>query len=246
MQRILNDPKMQEAIKELVMAYTTLIIQIIDIAQPSIDIITDEVWETISETANRSVIGVISTSLNLTEAAVGEIPVAGGVIDLIIAITRATNRLVKAVVPALSFGATTLSTSIGTGTKLAKAIQDGQRQIQAATDSFKQLTDDPVGMASAAATSDVTSRVNKASAAATGAVTSRVNKASAAAASAVVKKATPRAIMPIIKPKVAARATTRRTRGGGKKKRINVRATKKRKKKGNKKGMKRVTMRKRK
>ena len=254
-QRILNDPKMQEAIKELVMAYTTLIIQIIEIAQPSIDIITDEVWETISETANRSVIGVISTSLNLTEAAVGEIPVAGGVIDLIIAITRATNLLVKAVVPALSFGATTLSTSIDTGTKFAKAIQDAQERIKEATNSFNQLTDDPVG----AVASGVNNKVSAAEAAGNAAiaraagnaaiakpagnaavrsVTSSVNKATGA----VVKKDM---MPPEITPMVQAMTRTR-GRGGSKKKRINVRATKKRNKKGNKKKMKRVTMRKRK
>lgn len=242
-QRILNDPKMQEAIKELVMAYTTLIIQIIEIAQPSIDIITDEVWETISETANRSVIGVISTSLNLTEAAVGEIPVAGGVIDLIIAITRATNLLVKAVVPALSFGATTLSTSIDTGTKFAKAIQDAQERIKEATNSFNQLTDDPVG----AVASGVNNKVSAAEAAGNAAIARAAgNAAIAKATGAVVKKATPRAIMPPeITPMVQAMTRTR-GRGGSKKKRINVRATKKRNKKGNKKKMKRVTMRKRK
>jgi hypothetical protein len=259
-QRILNDPKMQEAIKELVMAYTTLIIQIIEIAQPSIDIITDEVWETISETANRSVIGAISTTLNLTEAAVGEIPVAGGVIDLIIAITRATNRLVKAVVPALSFGATTLSTSIDTGTKFAKAIQDGHRQIEEATKSFNQLTNDPVGAvasrvndkvsAAEAAGNAAIARAASKPAAAVRSATSRVNKASDAATGAVVKKATPPVIRPGIKPRVPGirPRVPPRTGGGGKKKRINVRATKKRNKNKNKnmKKMKRVTMRRRK
>ncbi len=249
-QRIINDPKMQEAIKELVMAYTTLIIQIIEIAQPDIYIMTDKIWETISEVTIKSVNGTFSTGFNLSEAAIGEIPVIGGVFGLIFAIMRATNKAAKVVEPTIDLGGTVVSKSIDTGTKLAKAIQDGQRQIQAATDSFKQLTDDPVG----AVTSRVNDKVSAAEAAGNAAIARAASKPAAAvrsatssvneASDAIVNKATPRVIRPRapgIRPRVPP------TGGGSKKKRINVRATKKRNKNKNKnKNMKRVTMRKRK
>jgi len=240
-QRITTDPKMQKAIKELIMAYTTLIIQIIDIAQPDINIMTDKVWKTISETINQSVIGAFSTGFNISAA----IPFVGEITDII----DLASSIGKSASPTIRLTTDAIDKSVAMASKIAKTIEAGQERINQASNSFnqaRQVINNPVGAIGDAAASAVTSRVNKASDAAASAVTSRVNKAS----DAIVKKATPRAIMPIIKPKVAARATTRRTGGGGKKKIIGCRATKKRNKKGNKKGnmkkMKRVTMRKRK
>ena len=262
-QRIINDPKMQEAIKELVMAYTTIIIQIIEIAQPDIYIMTDKIWETISETINQSVIGAFSTGFNIS----GAIPFFGEITTII----NMASSIGKSTSPTIRLTTDAIDKSVAMASKIAKTIEAGQERINEASNSFnqaRQVINNPVGLA----TSAVASRVNKASDAAASAVASRVNKASDAAASAVasrvndkvsaaeaagnaaiaraaskpaaaiVNKATPR----VIRPRVPARVPPR-TGGGSKKKRINVRATKKRNKNKNKnKNMKRVTMRKRK
>jgi hypothetical protein len=270
-QRIINDPKMQEAIKELVMAYTTLIIQIIEIAQPDIYIMTDKIWETISETINQSVIGAFSTGFNIS----GAIPFVGWITDII----NIASSIGKSTSPTIRLTTDAIDKSVAMASKIAKTIEAGQERINEASNSFnqaRQVINNPVGLA----TSAVASRVNKASDAAASAVASRVNKASDAAASAVasrvddkvsaaeaagnaaiaraaskpaaaasavasrVNKATPRVIRPRV-PGIRPRVPPM-TGGGSKKKRISVRATKKRNKNKKMKKMKRVTMRRRK
>ena len=136
MENVINNPAMQEAIKELAEAYATVAIQMIDAVRPSIDMMTEEVWESISQVANKSAIGVINTALNFTEAAVGEVPVFGGLIDLIIAIIRGINKAMLAASPAVELGVTTVGTGLETGKKLIGTATKGAEKISAATTAF--------------------------------------------------------------------------------------------------------------
>lgn len=128
-QNILNDPELRAAMEELVQTYAGLAIEMIQLLQPEIDMMTEQLWETISETANKSAIGVVNTVFNTVEAAVGEIPVVGGGIDLIVAIVRGINHAMQAAAPAIQFGTTTLGTTYSTGKRLYDTANKGIDQI---------------------------------------------------------------------------------------------------------------------
>ena len=101
---ITNDPEMQEALRKWAESYAVLGVQTIDAVRPSIDMVTDEAWNTLSEVSSRSATGVINTGLNFTEAALGEIPIMGGVIALVMAFMRGMNSAMLAAAPAVQSG----------------------------------------------------------------------------------------------------------------------------------------------
>ena len=130
---MIKDPRVQEAIKEVAEAYAMVAIQMIDAVKPSISMMTDEVWESISEVAIKSAVGSINTVFNLTEAAVGEIPIFGGAIDIIISIIRGVNKAMLAASPAIEFGASSVGTGYYTGKKLFNTARKGFETVNKAS-----------------------------------------------------------------------------------------------------------------
>jgi len=125
-----NDPEMQEALRKLAESYAVLGVQTIDAVRPSIDIVTDEAWDTISEVSSRSAVGAINTGLNFTEAALGEIPVMGGVIALVMAFMRGMNSAMLAAAPAVQSGVGVTGTLSKTIPKLVDGVKAGVASIQ--------------------------------------------------------------------------------------------------------------------
>lgn len=130
---MIKDPRVQEAIKEVAEAYAMVAIQMIDAVKPSISMMTDEVWESISEVAIKSAVGSINTVFNLTEAAVGEIPIFGGAIDIIISIIRGVNKAMLAASPAIELGASSIGTGYYTGKKLFNTARKGFETVNKAS-----------------------------------------------------------------------------------------------------------------
>tara|TARA_R110002072_G_scaffold23277_5_gene80694 strand:- start:354 stop:1358 length:1005 start_codon:yes stop_codon:yes gene_type:complete len=125
-----NDPAMQEALKKLAESYAVLGVQTLDAVRPSIDMVTDETWNTLSEVSSRSAVGAINTGLNFTEAALGEIPVMGGVIALIMAFMRGMNSAMLAAAPAIQSGIGVAGTLSKTIPNVAEGIKKGVTGIQ--------------------------------------------------------------------------------------------------------------------
>jgi hypothetical protein len=125
-----NDPAMQEALKKLAESYAVLGVQTIDAVRPSIDMVTDEAWNTLSEVSSRSATGAINTGLNFTEAALGEIPVMGGIIALIMAFMRGMNSAMLAAAPAIQSGVGVAGTLSKTIPKVVDGLKTGVTDIQ--------------------------------------------------------------------------------------------------------------------
>ena len=104
LEKIISDPEIQEALRKLAGAYATMGVQTINAIKPSIDMVTEETWETLSQVASKSAVGAINTGLNFTEAALGEIPILGGGIALVLAFMRGMNAALLAVAPAVESG----------------------------------------------------------------------------------------------------------------------------------------------
>lgn len=139
--RVMTDPEMQAVIQELFKTFSVIIIQILSELQPQIDMITDRMWISIREVASRSAIGIADTVLNVVMSAIGEIPVAGGIIELVISILRGINRTLQAASPAIQFGITAFGTSFLTGVKLTEIISNGSTQIYNIVDKFTSVVD---------------------------------------------------------------------------------------------------------
>uniref|UniRef100_A0A6C0CNQ4 Uncharacterized protein n=1 Tax=viral metagenome TaxID=1070528 RepID=A0A6C0CNQ4_9ZZZZ len=110
-ENFIQDEKMQEAVKELVETYAEAIAKVHDISKPAIDELVGDFWETIDEVGKRSAIGVMNTGMNVAEAAAGEIPVVGGLMDLALAAARGFNHFSKAVAPWLEKGPAMIQTA---------------------------------------------------------------------------------------------------------------------------------------
>ena len=103
-QNFLDDDEMKEAVKQLIETYVEAAKEAHDLLEPDIDELVEEFWETADQVATRSAVGVSNTAMNVGEAAVGEIPVIGGAIDLAFAAARGFNHLSKAIAPLIEKG----------------------------------------------------------------------------------------------------------------------------------------------
>ena len=88
-----SDKEMQSAIRGLVETYIDAAEDLSDITEPAREQIMNDVFEAISETSEEAAVGAVNTGMNVAEAALGEIPVVGGVIDLGFALARAVNNV---------------------------------------------------------------------------------------------------------------------------------------------------------
>ena len=109
-EKLAKNKQFQEALKEWAEAHATVGIQAIVLSQPAIDIILENFWDATNKAMVKSAIGLINTGMNVTEAALGEIPVIGGFIALCMAFIRGINQGMLAVAPAVQ--ATTANTVI--------------------------------------------------------------------------------------------------------------------------------------
>lgn len=136
-----RDPEIQQALKEWAEAYATIGIQTTEAIRPSINLMIDEAMEMLFSAGSRASRGVINTTLNLTEAAIGEIPVAGGIIDLVLAIIRGVNDGLLAASPPIKFGLEAAGTGYNTAKKVIGIVNEGKQRIEDATQSIQKLTD---------------------------------------------------------------------------------------------------------
>ena len=136
-----RDPEIQQALKEWAEAYATIGIQTTEAIRPSINLMIDEAMEMLFSAGSRASRGVINTTLNLTEAAIGEIPVAGGIIDLVLAIIRGVNNGLLAASPPIKFGLEAAGTGYNTAKKVIGIVNEGKQRIENATQSIQKLTD---------------------------------------------------------------------------------------------------------
>ena len=138
--KISQDPILQQALKEWAEAYTIVGIQTIKALKPYIDQIIDEGLITLTDAGTKAGIGIVSTGMNFVEAAVGEIPVAGGIIDMVIAIVRGLNSVMVTTAPMVQYGIKTIDATYKTINNVNKIIQQGQETINRTSKKLQDIT----------------------------------------------------------------------------------------------------------
>ena len=136
-----RDPEIQKALKEWAEAYATIGIQTTEAIRPSLDMMIDEALDALSKAGSRAATGAINTGMNITEAAIGEIPVAGGIISLIIALVRGVNQAFVAAAPMVQFGTEAVGTGYKTTKKVMNIVEEGKRKLDETTQKLQNLTD---------------------------------------------------------------------------------------------------------
>ena len=101
--KMTRDEEVQAALREWVEEMGVLNIQLMDMAKPIIDRLSSEIVASINEAAVKATQGIISTSFNVVEAGIGEIPVAGGIFDVVLDFMRGFNSAMQAAGPIVEF-----------------------------------------------------------------------------------------------------------------------------------------------
>lgn len=100
-QFILNDPVTKKAFQDLIKTYIDFLIELYKLNEDDINQLLDTFWEGINEFARRSGTGFSNSALNFIETALAEIPVVGGIIDLVISVMRGFNHFMLASSPVI-------------------------------------------------------------------------------------------------------------------------------------------------
>ena len=91
--QLANNPASRAAIKEIANAFGIASVELLEELKPNIDKITDKMMDMTDEIAKKSASGATKTGVSVAQAAVAEIPIIGGIIDLIIALGKGFNSV---------------------------------------------------------------------------------------------------------------------------------------------------------
>jgi len=98
-----QNPQFQNALEDFAKEVTNVNLEILEMVKPQLDRMMDKALDTLKQITDKSVRGIMNTCMNILEAFIGEIPIAGGIIALIIAIIRGFNTAMLAVAPGVEF-----------------------------------------------------------------------------------------------------------------------------------------------
>ena len=109
LQKMARDPQFQQVLREMMSSYTDTLFDTLDAAQPSIDKFTDKGTDMVNKVATRASGSLANTAVNMIKSFLAEIPIAGGVISLIISGATVFNKVVDSCSPVVEYGAELLT-----------------------------------------------------------------------------------------------------------------------------------------
>ena len=115
-----KNPEVRKALEKAVIVYGKALNEVYDIAEPQIDEIVTKFWITINNMGEKSARGATNAMINTVGAAVAEIPVVGGLVDLLIASGKWFNAVASGIVA---------PTIIAHGELTGKAIYSGKEGL---------------------------------------------------------------------------------------------------------------------
>ena len=92
-----KNPEVVRAVREIGMSLSLMGIDLIDAVQPSLEEIASKGWESLEKIGSTSVKGGVDTGVAFAQAMLAEIPVVGGIIDLMFAGGKGLNNIGKLV-----------------------------------------------------------------------------------------------------------------------------------------------------
>ena len=135
--KMTRDPQVQKALKDMAEELSILGIQMLDTMKPTIDRMTDRSIETLNRTATRGAKGIMNTGMNIIEALLGEIPVAGGIIALVMAFLRGFNTAMLTSAPGIEFSTEAFFTAFNTSIKMLQDFLKVQPRLTQETNALR-------------------------------------------------------------------------------------------------------------
>ena len=115
-----KDPEVRKALKKAIAVYGEALKTVYGMAEPTVNELTDKFWLTINDIGVKSARGATNATIDTLAAAVAEIPVAGGLVDIFIAGGKWFNAIASGfIAPAIT----------GSGDVTGKAIYTGRQGI---------------------------------------------------------------------------------------------------------------------
>ena len=108
-----DNPETMEIIQKWAEAITKYGATYLEIMEPNINLLFDQFWKMLSKMLDKSAIGLANTGMNFAEAAIGEIPLYGGLADMVIAFVRGLSAGMKAAAPAVEGASTVAGMGLG-------------------------------------------------------------------------------------------------------------------------------------
>lgn len=115
-----KNPEVRKALEKAIVVYGKALNEVYDIAEPQIDEIVTKFWITINNMGEKSARGATNAMINTVSAAVAEIPVVGGIVDLLIASGKWFNAVASGIIA---------PTIIAHGDVTGKAIYAGREGL---------------------------------------------------------------------------------------------------------------------
>lgn len=147
----IEDPKVRKALGAAIEVYGEAVGEALDIAKPTIDELVDKFWVTIDNVGEKSARGATNAMIDTVSAAVAEIPVVGGLVDLFVAGGKWFNAIASGLIaPTIVANGDIVGKGIymaregvglaekygteiiGTSTELASAVDEAKRAMESA------------------------------------------------------------------------------------------------------------------
>lgn len=93
LQELSTNPATKQAIREIAQAIAITAVEILKEIQPQVNKVSDQATEMMEQVSEKLVTGATGTGVTVVQAFISEIPMVGGVINMMIAIAKAFNTL---------------------------------------------------------------------------------------------------------------------------------------------------------
>ena len=132
--KLTRDPAIQDALKDLSRELAVLSFQMLDMTKPIIERLIDKQVQMFALIGRKSMEGISELLWGLGTAALAEIPILGGGIDVTIAAIRGYNSALIALAPAVQFSSEAFFTAIGTAMQTVQFLRNEQDKIEVTSD----------------------------------------------------------------------------------------------------------------
>jgi hypothetical protein len=132
-----RDPEVQKALSEWSEQVAVLSLQMLETAKPTIDLMTEKAIDSLKQIGTKSGRGIMNVCLNVLDALIGEIPIAGGIITLILAFMRGINSAMLAAAPGVQFNVEYLMRAFNTSLQMLQVFNSQQANVLQKTNAVK-------------------------------------------------------------------------------------------------------------
>ena len=132
-----RDPDVQKALSEWSEQVAVLSLQMLETAKPTIDLMTEKAIDSLKQIGTKSGRGIMNVCLNVLDALIGEIPIAGGIITLILAFMRGINSAMLAAAPGVQFNVEYLMRAFNTSLQMLQVFNSQQANVLQKTNAVK-------------------------------------------------------------------------------------------------------------